>query len=129
MSFWQNKLNGETTQTPVVPSRDLYSLHNAPTIPQAVLPQQSIPQDYKPNVRLKEGGRCPDCGSDRYMTYGSYAIACGDCGYHPRFEQSGHGERSLPTKPGEAAPARQSSDHQTMQASIVTLNSGGGDHI
>jgi hypothetical protein len=63
------------------------------------------------------------------MSYGSYAIACGECGYHPRFEQSGHGERSLNTKPGEATPARQSGDSQTMQGQIATLNAGGGDHI
>jgi ribosomal protein S27AE len=129
MSFWQNKLNGDTAQPPVVPSRDLFGAYNVPNIPPAIPQQPSIPQEYKPNARLKEGGRCPDCGSDKYMTYGSYAIACGECGYHPRFEQSGHGEKSLPTKPGEATPARQSGDSQTMQGSIVTLNAGGGDHI
>jgi len=63
------------------------------------------------------------------MTMGSYAIACGECGYHPRFEQSGYGERSLQTKPGEAKPARQSGDSQTMQGAIATLNAGGGEHL
>lgn len=128
MSFWANKLNGEPNNTPVIPTRDMFGVTVATTPPQ---PQQqsSISQDYKPSVRLKQGGHCPDCGSDKYMTYGSYAVACGECGYHPRFEQSGHGERSLQTKPGEAQPARQPGDSQTMQGSIAILNAGGGDHI
>lgn len=125
MSFWANKLNGEPNKAPVLPTRELYTQ----AIPVVVPQQSSIPQDYQPSVRLKQGGRCPDCGSDKYMSYGSYAIACAECGYHPRFEQSGHGERSLQTKPGEATPARQSGDSQTMQGSIATLNAGGGDHI
>lgn len=131
MSFWANKLNNEPVRQNTVPSRDLYSLYSSP-IPPAETPQQSsIPQnqEYTPSVRLKEGGRCPGCGSDKYMTMGSYAIACGECGYHPRFEQSGYGERSLQTKPGEAKPARQSGDSQTMQGAIATLNAGGGEHL
>lgn len=130
MSFWANKLNNEPVKTSPIPSRDLYSLYNSQTIPNETPQQLSIPnQEYKPSVRLKEGGRCPGCNSDKYMSYGSYAIACGECGYHPRFEQSGYGERSLQTKPGEATAARQSGDSQTMQGSIATLNAGGGDHI
>lgn len=132
MSFWANKLNGEQVQPPQIPSRELYPVFNSPTTPPATPQSHSIPnqeQEYKPSVRLKEGGRCPGCGSDKYMTMGSYAIACGECGYHPRFEQSGYGERSLQTKPGEAQAARQSGDRQTMQGSIATLNAGGGDHL
>ena len=130
MSFWANKLNGEQVKPTAIPSRDLYPVYTAPNIPPATPQAQSIPnQEYTPSVRLKEGGRCPGCGSEKYMTHGSYAIACGECGYHPRFEQSGYGERSLQTKPGEAQPARQSGDSQTMQGSIATLNAGGGDHI
>jgi len=132
MSFWANKLNGEQVKPAVLPSRDLYPVYNSPNIPPATPPSQSIPsqeQEYTPSVRLKEGGRCPGCGSDKYMTMGSYAIACGECGYHPRFEQSGYGERSLQTKPGEAQPARQSGDNQTMQGAIATLNAGGGEHL
>lgn len=131
MSFWANKLNGEQVKQTNIPSRDLFGIYNSPTLPQQVPQTPSIQQnqEYKPSVRLKEGGRCPGCGSDKYMTMGSYAIACGECGYHPRFEQSGYGERSLQTKPGEATPARQSGDSQTMQGAIVTLNQGGGDHI
>lgn len=130
MSFWANKLNNEPVKTPSVPSRELYSLYNAPTLPPQTPQTPSIPnQEYQPSVRLKEGGHCPGCGSDKYMTHGSYAIACGECGYHPRFEQSGYGERSLKTKPGEARAARQSGDSQTMAGAIVTLNQGGGDHL
>jgi ribosomal protein S27AE len=131
MSFWANKLNNEPVKTAPVPSRDLFGLYNSPPIPQQTPQQQSIPanQEYQPSVRLKEGGRCPGCGSDKYMQYGSYAIACGECGYHPRFEQSGYGERSLQTKPGEAKAARQSGDSQTMAGAIAVLNTGGGDHI
>lgn len=130
MSFWADKLNNAPVKTTPIPSRDLYGLYNSQTIPNTSPQQLSIPnQEYTPSVRLKEGGRCPGCNSDKYMQYGSYAIACGECGYHPRFEQSGYGERSLNTKPGEATAARQSGDSQTMQNSIVTLNAGGGDHI
>ena len=127
MSFWANKLNGTPTQAPVPVNRDLYPLYTTPTAPQ----QQSIPQptEYAPSVRLKRGGHCPECGSDKYLPFGSYAISCSECGYHPRFEQSGHGERSLKTKPGEATPSRQTGDMQTMQGSIAILNTGGGDHI
>lgn len=129
MSFWANKLNGEPVKPPVIPSRDMFMVNTAP-IPQQTPQSPSIPnQEYKPSVRLKEGGRCPGCGSDRYMTMGSYAIACGECGYHPRFEQSGYGEKSLSSKPGEAQAARQSGDSQTMQGAIATLNAGGGEHI
>lgn len=129
MSFWANKLNNEPVKN-TVPSRDLYGIYNSPPIPQQTPQPQSIPnQEYVPSVRLKEGGRCPGCGSDKYMTIGSYAVACAECGYHPRFEQSGYGERSLQTKPGEATPARQSGDSQTMAGAIVTLNQGGGDHL
>lgn len=130
MSFWANKLNGEPVKPVTIPSRELFTAYGLPITPQQAPQQQSIPdQEYKPSVRLKEGGRCPGCGSDKYMTMGSYAIACGECGFHPRFEQSGYGERSLQTKPGEATPARQSGDSQTMQGAIATLNAGGGDHI
>ena len=131
MSFWANKLNNEPVKTAPVPSRDLFSLYNSPAIPQQARQQHSIPanQEYQPSVRLKEGGHCPGCGSDKYMQYGSYAIACGECGYHPRFEQSGYGERSLQTKPGEAKAARQPGDSQTMAGAIAVLNTGGGDHI
>jgi hypothetical protein len=110
----------------------MFGVGNPQNIPQQTPQAPSIPQqnqDYTPSVRLKEGGRCPGCMSDKYMQYGSYAVACGECGYHPRFEQSGYGERSLQTKPGEAQPARQSGDSQTMAGAIVTLNAGGGDHI
>jgi ribosomal protein S27AE len=131
MSFWAQKLNNEPVKTNPIPSRDLFNLYNAQTIPPEVPQQSSIQQnqEYKPSVRLKEGGRCPGCSSDKYMTMGSYAIACGECGYHPRFEQSGYGERSLQTKAGEAKAARQTGDSQTMQSAIATLNAGGGDHL
>jgi len=129
MSFWANKLNNEPVRPTNIPSRDMFGVNPAP-IPQQTPQPQSIPnQEYVPSVRLKEGGRCPGCGSDKYMTMGSYAVACAECGYHPRFEQSGYGERSLNTKPGEAQPARQSGDSQTMQGAIATLNAGGGDHL
>jgi ribosomal protein S27AE len=129
MSFWANKLNGEPVKQNTIPSRDLYIPYSQ-TVPQPLPQQNSISnEEYKPNVRLKEGSNCPGCGSDKYMTYGSYAIACGECGYHPRFEQSGYGERNLKTEPGQAQAARQSGDSQTMQGAIATLNSGGGTHL
>lgn len=124
MSFWEDKLSGKNP-APVIPSRTLFNMHN----PVGSIQQHSIPQSYQPGIRLKQGGSCPYCGSDKYMPHGNYAIACAECGYHPRFEQSGHGERSLKTAPGEAQAARQSGDFQTMQSAIATLNVGGGDHI
>lgn len=131
MSFWADKLNGEQVKPAQIPSRDLYPVYSSLNTPPATPQAPSIPnqEEYVPSVRLKEGGRCPGCGSDKYMTMGSYAIACGECGYHPRFEQSGYGERSLQTRPGEAKAARQSGDSQTMQGSIATLNAGGGEHL
>lgn len=132
MSFWANKLNGTPPPAPVLPSRDLYVMYKPPGQSLQIdhIPEKPLPTEgYTPSVRLKQGSICPDCGSDKYMPYGSYAIACGECGYHPRFEQSGHGERSLQTKPGVATPARQPGDHQTMAGSIALLNAGGGDHI
>lgn len=131
MSFWANKLNGTPPPPPPIPSRDMF--FTTQSLPQAPEAQwQSIPgkpDEYQPSVRLKQGGTCPGCGSDKYMQVGDRAVACGECGYHPRFEQSGYGERSLFVEKGAVQAARQSGDHQTMAGSIANLNSGGGDHI
>lgn len=130
MSFWAQKL-GMTTQsnTPVPsPSRDLFPMYNgpAPSPVTAPTPQQT----YTPTVRLKQGSICPGCGSDKYMgQHGSYAIACGECGFHPRFEQSGYGERSLSSQPGEVQASRQPANTQTMARAIQMLNAGQGEHI
>ena len=130
MSFWANKLNGTTPPSVPMPTRDLYGMYNPVTTQQALPVQNSIQQEYTPTARLKKGGYCPGCGSDKYMQHGNYAVACGECGYHPRFEQSGYGTPSLSSPNGKpATPARQSSDHQTMNGQLAVLNSGGGDHI
>lgn len=130
MSFWAQRLGMETPNKPAVSpvSRELFPMYNGPASPQmpATIPQQ----EYTPSVRLKQGSICPGCGSDKYIgQHGSYAVACGECGFHPRFEQSGYGERSLHSQPGEVAPARQNTNSSTMQASIALLNAGGGEHI
>lgn len=130
MSFWAEKLGIDPATKSTAPplSRDLFPMYNRP----APLPQMpSTPQqEYTPSVRLKQGSICPGCGSDKYIgQHGSYAVACGECGYHPRFEQSGYGERSLMSQPGEVAPARQNTNSSTMQASIAALNAGLGEHI
>lgn len=131
MSFWAEKLGmAEQVATPPSPpvSRDLYGLYNRPVSPQQETPAPQ--QTYTPAVRLKQGSICPGCGSDKYMgSHGSYAIACGECGYHPRFEQSGYGERSLKSQPGEVKAARQNTNSSTMAASIAALNAGHGEHI
>lgn len=107
MSFWTNKLNGiEQTSTPVI-TRNLYGLHQPVYIPGTISQQQSIPGQYTPSVRMVEGDSCPQCGTDSYRTYGSYAITCIECGYHPRFTQEGSGIR-IPREAGViATPARQ----------------------
>jgi hypothetical protein len=134
MSFWANKISGEPTQQTAPPARDLYGLYNPVSTPVPQPQQQSIPQqdDYKPasNIRLKQGGRCPGCNSDRYMQHGNFAVACGECGYHPRFEQSTYGLPSLADDNGTpAAPARQTGETSSLTASIALLNAGGGQHI
>lgn len=130
MSFWAEKLNGVQSSTPVVlpQSRELYGLYNTPQ----ASAQQAVPaqQEYVPTANLIQGSVCPGCSSTRYRaSVGSRAIACPECGYHPRFEQSGYGERSLRSQPGEVSAARQPSGGQTMQASIALLNAGGGEHL
>jgi ribosomal protein S27AE len=130
MSFWAQKLGMTApSSTPAPPpSRQLYPMYNGPASPQ--MPAPTPQQDYTPSVRLKQGSICPGCGSDKYIgQHGSYAIACGECGYHPRFEQSGYGERSLASQPGEVQAARQNTNRSTMAESIQLLNAGGGDHI
>jgi Zn ribbon nucleic-acid-binding protein len=118
MNFWANKLNGNPVQQTVIPSRDLFNITGGT----AQTPEINT-SEYVPSVRLKEGGRCPGCSSDRYMSMGSYAIACSECGYHPRFEQTGYGERSLKTKPGEATPARQAEgDFFSLRGAVAQLN-------
>jgi len=134
MSFWANKINGDAAPPAAPPSRDLYGLYNPVNTPAPQPQQQSIPQqdNYQPasNIHLKQGGRCPGCNSDRYMQHGSYAVACGECGYHPRFEQSTYGLPSLADDSGTpAAPARQTGDVSSLTASIAQLNAGGGQHI
>jgi hypothetical protein len=128
LSFWADKLNGQPiTPTPVI-SRDLYPATYIPSAPA----QQTVPatQSYTPTVRLVQGSTCPGCGSDRYRTNGSYAVACGECGYHPRFEQSGYGTPSLSSAHGSAIAARQiDSQGSSMHASIAELNAGGGVHL
>lgn len=130
MSFWPNKINGTPPPAPPIPSREMFTAFQpVNNTPQQQVPQQSIPQDYQPSVRLKQGGTCPGCGSSNYMQHGSYAVACGECGYHPRFEQAGYGERSLSADKGAVVAARQSGDHQTMKGSLAVLETGGGEHI
>lgn len=128
MSFWASKINGTPPPPAPIPSRDMFIAPQP--IPQTQYqPQQSIPQEYQPTVKLKQGGICPGCGSDKYMQLGERAVACGECGYHPRFEQSGYGERSLSIEKGAVKMARQAGDHQTMQGSLAILETGGGEHI
>lgn len=132
MSFWANKLNGTPPPAPPIPSRDLYVVYQPPgqSVQVDYIPEKPVPTEgYTPSVRLKQGSICPGCGSDKFMQLGERAVACPECGYHPRFEQSGYGERSLSVEKGSVQNARQAGDHQTMQGSLATLNAGGGEHI
>jgi len=128
LSFWANKLNGQPIPATPIISRDLYPAtpQYIPSAPQ----QQTVSQPYTPKARLVQGSICPGCGSDRYRTNGSYAVACGECGYHPRFEQSGYGTPSLSSAHDNATPARQiDSQGSSMKAAIAELNAGGGVHL
>lgn len=120
MSFWEKKLNNEKVQKPLL-SNNMYGLYT----PQIPAPQTVPAQpQYQPSVRTIQGSVCPGCGSDNYRAnVGSYAIACPECGYHPRFEQSGYGEAHLSDK--GARPTRQTGDSQTMDASVAYFHSVG----
>ncbi|WPH58215.1 hypothetical protein SEA_LUCKYSOCKE_140 [Streptomyces phage LuckySocke] len=141
-NFWARKLGLSNTAPAPAPfqrSNELYPLYTAPQVAQGAVPSQqgAVPQgqvqteEYTPSVRLKQGETCPGCGGDKYFRATPANMpTCGDCGYNPRFEQSGYGERSLPTQKGEkVAAARQVAGGQTMQASLAVLQTGGGEHI
>lgn len=129
MGFWAEKINGVPSTTPAPPtSRNLFGLYTNPVPQPQTVPVQ---QSYTPSVRLTQGSTCPGCGSDRYMgSYGDRAVGCGDCGYHPRFEQSGYGMPSLPGDRGPVKAARQiATDGFTLKGAVAELNAGGGTHI
>jgi hypothetical protein len=134
MNFWANKLQGTPQQAPVAPSRSLFNPvplpvpNTVPTVPQG----PPVAPKYVPSVPMTTGSVCPGCGSDNYRPpVAGQAIACGDCGWHPRFQQEGYGLRALRTdKGGPAQPARQvAGQGQTLQAAIAVLNAGGGEHL
>lgn len=141
-NFWARKLgmSNAPAPAPFQPSNDLYPLYTTPQVGQGAVPSEQVAvpqgqapqaQEYTPSVRLKQGEICPGCGSDRYFRpQPSYMPTCGDCGYNPRFEQSGYGERSLPNQKGQkVAAARQVASGQTMETSIALLAAGQGEHI
>lgn len=138
-NFWARKLglNSAPAPAPFRSSNELYPLYTSSEMGQGAVPSQpmavsqgQVQEEYAPDVRLKQGQTCPGCGGDKYFSPSpSYMPVCGECGYNPRFEQSGYGERSLRTEPGQATPSRQTAGGQTMQAAIAVLNAGGGEHI
>lgn len=121
MNFWANKLSGGSAPRQAIPTPFTYATPQQP---------QSAPTPYTPTARLIQGSICPGCGSQRYRpNHGSYALACPDCGFHPRFEQSGYGEGSLRGET-EATAARQIPMNKfTLKGAIAELNAGGGEHI
>lgn len=135
MTFWANKLNGGTYTPPVSPVRTL----NPANYPQPVSSHQTVPVEpyrgptepqYVPSVRMIQGDNCPGCGSTNYRgRVGDRAIACPECGFHPRFEQTGYGTPSLRAEAGQATPARQPANTSNLKASIALLNAGGGERI
>lgn len=135
MSFWASKLNGAPTAPPQSPPRALYPANYPPPVqqPQTVPtgPYSPLPEpQYTPSVKLTQGSTCPDCGSTNYMgLIRNAAVACPDCGYHPLFQQSGHGMRSLGADAGAATPARQPTLTANLGASLAALNAGGGERI
>lgn len=135
MSFWANKLNGGSYTPPASPPRGLYQanypqpVHSPQTVPTGPQAPPVGPQ-YTPSVKMTQGSTCPDCGSTNYMgLIRNAAVACPDCGYHPLFQQSGHGMRSLGTDAGQATPARQPANTSNLAASIAVLNAGGGERV
>lgn len=142
MSFWANKLNGVKT-TPIAPvaNRELYGLYNPPVSQQQHIPETFQPQEqYQPSVPMTPGSTCPGCGSTSYSTkvQGHPGTpACPDCGYHPRFQQSGYSRPRKVTpmsafgqaQQAAATPARQTGDSSNLKASIAALNAGQGEHI
>lgn len=141
-NFWARKLGIDTSPAPAPFQRtnNPFPLYTAPEVAQGAVPSQQVAvpqgqvqetQEYAPSVRLKQGEVCPGCGGDKYFRPSPNIMpTCGECGYNPRFEQSGYGERSLPTQKGEkVAAARQATGGQTMAASIAALNAGQGERI
>lgn len=140
-NYWARKLGVNSTAPAPAPfqrSNELYPLYTAPTVAQGAVPseQMAVPQgqiqeEYRPAVRLKQGETCPGCGGDKYFRPSPNIMpTCGECGYNPRFEQSGYGERSLPTQKGEVVKAApQAGNVQRMDIAIATLNAGGGERI
>lgn len=126
MSFWANKLNGTpAAMTTAAPVRDLYGMYRP-----LDTPETAPAQDYAPSVPMTAGSHCPECGTDNYMSNGSYAITCPACGYHPRFKQSGSGIR-VPTDPSnKATPARQLDAAGTnLKAQIAQMNANQHSNI
>lgn len=139
-NFWARKLGATTSPAPAPfrPSNELFPLYTTPTMGQGAVPpeQMAVPQgqvqeEYTPSVRLKSAEVCPGCGSNTYFRVTPNTMpVCGTCNYNPRFEQSGYGERSLRSEPGQVAASRQvAGQGQTMQAAIATLNAGGGERV
>jgi hypothetical protein len=130
MSFWENKLNGKPPAATPPPQRGLYLQYQPVQEQLLVVPQQPTSEEYKPSVRLTQGNICPQCSSDNYMNYGSYAIACDTCGYHPRFQQEGSGVH-VPKEPGKKAqPARQIDSAGTnLRGQIAQMNANQHSNI
>lgn len=128
MSFWANKLNGNTPPPQPV-SRELYGLYQPLPAPQPAPQQQSTPQ-YIPTSPTTKGSICGGCGSDTILLLpGNHVAACGECGWHPRFQQSTYGLNAPTDRSQAATPTRQNDSGQSLSASIAELNAGGGIHI
>lgn len=123
MNFWDNKLNGTPVDKPVVP-RNMFS-------PQYVQ-QAPVQEAYTSTVRMTQGDVCPNCGSTSYRAMvpgaGNAVSSCFECGYNPRFEQSGFNTPSLRTEKGVARPARQTNDRSTMAMGLAAIANGTGLH-
>lgn len=139
MSFWANKLNGTTPTQQAPLSRDLYGMYRP--VEQPIQqpnfnpgPQQPL-DNYSPSVPMTPSSMCPGCGSSNYIgvPVEGRTAACPDCGYHPRFRQSGYSTprrtTGLRVEGNTAQPARQTSDSSSLNASIAMLNAGQGTHI
>lgn len=139
-NFWARKLGANTSPAPAPfrPSNELFPLYTPPTVGQGAVPDQQmavsqgqVQEEYRPSVRLKQAEMCPGCGNNTYFRVTPNTMpVCGTCNYNPRFEQSGYGERSLRSEPGQVAASQQvSGQGQTMQAAIAMLNAGGGERV
>ncbi len=133
-SFWQTQLGGAPAAAPVAPQQapagPWWATPTYPTsapVQQPQVPQQAPQWTATPpeeegwgtvagSTQKAQSARvdtnCPECGSDHFFRPAGMGMntmtQCYDCGYNPRFSQTGgQGGMASGTDGGAARPARQ----------------------